>query len=199
MLFRSKEVRESPKVVWIPLVVLAIPSAVVGWFLVGPMLFQGYFQDAIVVSHSHDVLGEIGAGYHGAFNFFLHAFSAPPIYIAFAGVITAWLLYIKFTHVPAILAERFSFIYRILVNKYHFDDFNQAVFAGGARGIGKLLWNFGDVHVIDGFFVNGSGIAVRWFSGIIRRVQTGFLYHYAFAMILGLLALLGIFVHRILM
>jgi NADH-quinone oxidoreductase subunit L len=188
-----EHLHESPKVVTIPLTILAFASAVLGWFLVGPMLFENYFQDAIFVLPEHDVLGEIGESYHGAWNFLIHAFSAPPVYIALAGVFIAWLLYIKYPHVPEILARRFSFIYKILLNKYGFDDAYQKVFAGGSRGIGGMLWRTGDVSIIDGFFVNGSASAVRWISGVVRTIQSGFLYDYAFAIIVGLLLFLGYF------
>ena len=179
--------------VTVPLTVLAIPSAVLGWFLAGPMLYQDYFQGAIQVAHENDVLGEMAEGYHGTWQFLVHAFGAPVIYIAFAGVLTAWLLYLKYPHVPAQLADRFDFLYRILVNKYGFDSFYQKVFAEGARRIGEGLWRAGDITVIDGICVNGSGHVVRWCAGLLRRLQSGFLYDYAFAMIIGLLLLLGYF------
>ena len=109
----------------------------------------------------------------------------------------AWLLYIKYPQVPAMLAERFSLLHRILLNKYGLDDFNQAVFAGGARKIGQHLWQFGDVRIIDGVLVDGTAAAVRWFSGVVRTLQSGYLYDYAFAMIIGLLLLLALFVHQL--
>jgi len=189
---------ESPVVVTVPLVVLAIPSLMIGLFLLGPMLFEGYFMEAIYVAPKHDVLSELGKNYHGVIGFTIHAFKAPPVYLAFAGVIIAWLLYIKFPDVPEQLAKRFSLIHKILLNKYGFDDLYQYLFAGGTRGIGELLWRFGDIRVIDGFFVNGTGHTVRWISGVVRTVQSGYLYDYAFAMIIGLLFLLGVFVHGIL-
>jgi len=189
---------ESPAVVTVPLSVLAIPSLILGAFMIGPMLFEGYFLDAIYVKPEHDVLAAIGEGYHGIWAFTLHAFQTPPVYLAFAGVVTAWLLYIKFTEVPDMLAKKFNWLYRLLVNKYGFDDFNQAVFAGGSRHIGKLLWQIGDVKIIDGTLVNGTAQAVRWISGKVRGIQTGHLYDYAFTMIIGLLLLLAVFVHRIL-
>jgi NADH-quinone oxidoreductase subunit L len=188
-----EHLHESPKVVTVPLTVLAIPSAVLGWFLAGPMLYQGYFQDAIHVAHENDVLGEMAEGYHGTWQFLLHAFGAPVIYIAFAGVLTAWLLYLKYPHVPAQLVERFDFLYRILVNKYGFDSAYQKLFAEGARRIGEGLWRAGDITIIDDICVNGSGHVVRWCAGLLRRLQSGFLYDYAFAMIIGLLLLLGYF------
>jgi NADH-quinone oxidoreductase subunit L len=188
---------ESPKVVTVPLTVLAIPSVILGAFMIGPMLFQGYFGDAIVVSGAHDVLTEIGKGYHGVWGFTLHAFKAAPVYLALAGVLTAWLLYIKFPHVPAIFADKLGFLHKLLLEKYYLDKFNQAFFAGGTRKIGQLFWNIGDVRIIDGFFVNGTAITVRWFSSVIRNLQSGYLYDYAFAMIIGLLLLLAVFVHHL--
>ncbi len=192
-----EHLHESPKVVTVPLAVLAIPSVIIGAFLIGPMLFQGYFADAIFVSPAHDVLGEIGKDYHGLWGFTLHAFKAAPVYLAFAGVLTAWLLYIKFPHIPAQLSQRFGLLHKLLLEKYFFDDFNQTVFAGGTRKIGQLLWRIGDVRVIDGFFVNGTAVTVRWFSSVVRTLQSGYLYDYAFAMIIGLLLLLAVFVHQL--
>jgi NADH-quinone oxidoreductase subunit L len=188
---------ESPKVVTIPLLALAIPSVIAGLYLIGPMLFQGYFGNAIFVAPVHDVLGHIGEEYHGVLPFTLHAFQAPPVYIAFSGILIAWLLYIKYPKVPDVFASRFSLIYRILVNKYGFDDFNQAVFAGGARKFGRLLWHVGDEDVIDGVMINGTAQLVRRCAAVVRNIQSGYLYHYAFAMIIGLLVLLAIFVHHL--
>lgn len=193
-----EHLKESPAVVTVPLAVLAIPSLVIGAFLIGPMLFGDYFADTIYVSHAHDVLGEIGESYHGVLAFTLHAFQAAPVYLALAGVLVAWLLYIKLPHIPGLIAGRLNWIYQILLNKYWFDDFNQAIFAGGARKTGNLLWQVGDVKIIDGVLVNGTSQAVRWFSGKIRNIQSGHLYDYAFTMIIGLLILLAVFVHHIL-
>ena len=193
-----KHLHEAPAVVTVPLSVLAIPSLMLGAFLIGPMLFGDYFGDAIVVSSTHNVLAEIGENYHGVMLFTLHAFKHPPVYLAFAGIFVAWLCYIKFPELPARIVDKFGIIHKILVNKYGFDDFNQVVFAGGVRNIGQILWKFGDVNIIDGLMVNGSAKSVRWFSSKIRKIQTGFLYDYAFVLILGLLTLLAIFVHQIL-
>jgi len=188
---------ESPKVVTVPLVALAIPSLIAGGTMISWVLFHGYFGNAIYVAPAHDVLAEIGKDYHGVGAFTLEAFESLPVYLAFGGILTAWLLYIKYPQVPDILAERFSLVYKILVNKYGFDDFNQAVFAGGTRSIGRFLWHLGDEKTIDGFLVNGTAHVVRLFSGVIRKIQSGYLYDYAFAMIIGLLVLLAIFVHHI--
>ena len=188
---------EAPAVVTVPLAVLAVPSVVAGVFLVGPMLFRGYFGKAIDVAPAHDVLGAMGADYHGVLGFTLHAFESAPVYLALSGVALAWLLYIQYPQVPGVLARRFSLIHRILLNKYGFDDFYQAVFAGGARNVGRAFWQLGDVRVIDGILVDGTATAVRWFSGVVRTLQSGYLYDYAFAMIIGLLLLLAIFLHQI--
>jgi len=195
-----KHLHEAPLVVTVPLSVLAIPSLIIGWFLIGPMLFGDYFGNAIFVSSDHDVLGEMASDYHGPFGFILHALEHPmALGLMALGIVIAWLCYIKFPKLPEVIANRLSIIYQILVKKYGFDEFNQAVFAGGARGIGNILWNIGDVKLIDGLLVNGSAYSVRWFSGVVRHIQTGYLYTYAFVMIVGLLCLLGIFVHRIYM
>ncbi len=191
-----KHLHESPAVVTVPLIVLAIPSLAIGAWLVGPMLFQGYYQGAIYVAPEHDVLAHAGADYHGVLGFTLHAFSAAPVYLALAGVALAWLFYIKYPDVPGKLAERFSLPYNILVRKYGVDDLYQWLFAGGARGTGRLLWQIGDVRMIDGVMVDGTAAGVRWFSGLVRTLQTGYLYDYAFAMIIGLLLLLALFLRQ---
>jgi NADH-quinone oxidoreductase subunit L len=192
-----EHLKESPLVVTVPLSVLAIPSVVLGAFLIGPMLFGDYFISAIYVQDSHDVLDIIGKEYHGVWTFTLHAFQAAPVYLALSGVLTAWLLYIKFPDVPEKIAGRLNWIYQILVNKYWLDEINQAIFAGGARKTGGLLWQIGDVKIIDGVLIDGTASAIRWFSGKIRNIQTGHLYDYAFTMIIGLLLLLAVFVHHI--
>lgn len=193
-----EHLHESPWVVTVPLMVLAIPSLVVGAVLVGPMLFGDYFQGAIHVAPAHDVLGAMGENYHGVLGFTLHAFSAPTPYLALAGVVIAWFLYIKRPDLPAKIVEKARPLYTVLVNKYWLDELYQFLFARGARQLGGLLWKGGDVHAIDGFVVNGSALAVRWFAGVVRFVQSGYLYDYAFAMIIGLLLLLGLFVHHVL-
>lgn len=187
---------EAPKVVIFPLVILAIPSLVIGWWLIEPMLFGGFFADAIAVMPERDVLSEVGRHYHGNWGLVLHAFSQPPVYLALAGVVISWLLYIRWPGLPARIAAAMKPLYLVLVKKYGMDDFNQAVFAGGTRRIGDLLWQFGDVRIIDGVFVNGTARVVRLVSGVVRHVQSGYLYHYAFTMIIGLLLLLSLFVHR---
>jgi len=181
---------ETPAVVTVPLIMLAIPSVLAG-YVIGPVLFGDYFQNVIKVLPQHDVLGQIGANYHGVLGFIQHAVLAPPFFLAMGGLITAWYVYLKNPSLADMARKRASFLYQILINKYYADDFNQAVFAGGTRGIGRLLWRIGDEVIIDGLIVNGSARIVGWFSGVARQVQTGYLYHYAFAMILGLLGMLS--------
>jgi NADH-quinone oxidoreductase subunit L len=194
-----KHLHEAPAVVTVPLSVLAIPSLILGAFLIGPMLFGEYFGNAIYVSSEHDVLAEMGRDYRGIDGFILHAFKNPLVLLLMlSGIFVAWLCYIKFPELPAKIVSKTGFIHKTLVNKYGFDDFNQLVFARGTRGVGQILWQIGDVKIIDGLFVNGTARSVKIISNIVRKIQTGYLYHYAFAIILGLLVLLTVFVHGIL-
>jgi NADH-quinone oxidoreductase subunit L len=187
---------ESPWVVTVPLILLAIPSLVIGWITIQPVLFGGYFGNAISVLPAHDVLGHVKEEFHGPAIFVLHAFMGVPVYLAAAGLLAAWYLYIKRPDLPGVIATRMSAVYRLLANKFYFDEIYQAVFAGGSRGLGKALWRVGDVALIDGGMVNGSARVVGWLSGLLRHLQSGYLYHYAFAMIIGLSALLAWYVLR---
>jgi NADH-quinone oxidoreductase subunit L len=177
----------------VPLILLAVPSVFIGMLALGPMLYHGFFGEAIFLAVTPDVFEE--AGYHGILGFVLHGVLAPPFWLAMAGLGTAAFLYLYRTDIPAKIQARFLFVHTILVNKYGFDEFNDWFFGRGSRGLGGLLWNLGDVKTIDGLMVNGSARAVGWFSGVARKMQTGFLYHYAFAMIIGLLVLLSWFVY----
>ena len=181
---------EPPKVVTVPLILLAIPSVIIGLLTVSSVVFGDYFKDIITVAASHDVLGKLGENYHGAIAFALHAFKTPALYMAAAGFGTAVLFYLIAPSIPAALDKNLGWARRILDNKYGFDDFNQAVFAGGSLKIGKQLWEKGDINVIDGALVNGSAKSVGLLSGIARHLQSGMLFHYAFAMIIGLLVML---------
>jgi NADH-quinone oxidoreductase subunit L len=188
-----EHLHETPWVVTLPLILLAIPSVLAGYWL-GPVVFGDYFEGAIHVAAAHDVLGELAEHYHGLLGFTLHAFTGPAVYLAAAGALTAWYIYLKNPAIAGNLSRRFGGLYKLLVNKYYMDDFNQAVFAGGARGVGRLLWKLGDTLLIDGLIINGSARMVGWVAGVVRHVQSGYLYHYAFSMIFGLLLLLFWFV-----
>ncbi len=186
-----EHLHESPLVVTIPLILLAIPSVLIGWFTVGPFLFEGFLGSAIQVFPGHDVLAEIGEHFHGPASFVQHGVMGPAFWLALAGVITAWFLYLKSPETTEAIATRLAGVQRLLINKYYFDDFNEKVLAAGSRGLGRLLWRTGDEVLIDGALVNGSARLVGWTAGVVRRVQSGYLYHYAFAMIIGLALLLG--------
>ena len=185
------QLHETSSVVTVPLILLAIPSAIIGWLTIDAVLFSGFFDNAIVILKEHGAMAAVGEEFHGAAKFVVHGFSGVPLYLAAAGVFSAWFIYMKKPSIADAFRHRFSFIYNLLDQKYYFDRFNQIVFAGTSRGIGHLLWRLGDALVIDGFFVNGSAKLVGWFSGVVRQVQTGYLNHYAFAMISGLILLLG--------
>jgi NADH-quinone oxidoreductase subunit L len=187
---------ESPWVVTLPLILLAIPSLIIGWITVEPVLFGNYFGNAIQVLPEHDVLGQVKGDFHGPAQFVLHAFTGPAVYLAGFGVLAAWYLYIRRPELPSQIAARVSPLYRLLANKFYVDEIYQAVFAGGSRGLGTALWRVGDVALIDGAMVNGSARVVGWLSGVLRHMQSGLLYHYAFAMIIGLSALLAWYVLR---
>jgi NADH-quinone oxidoreductase subunit L len=183
---------ETPAVVTVPLVLLAIPSAVIGWFTIGPVLFGDFFGSSLFVLPGHDVLAELGAEFHGSAQFLTHSFTAgPAFYLAAAGVLVAWFLYLKRPDLPAAIASRFSGIYTLLDRKYYFDELWINGFAAGGRGLGRFLWNKGDELIIDGVMVNGTANSVGRLAGTLRHLQTGYLYHYAFAMIIALTLFLG--------
>jgi NADH-quinone oxidoreductase subunit L len=187
---------ESPWVVTLPLILLAVPSLIIGWLTIGPVLFGNYFGDAIRVNEVHDVLGEMGKEFGGPGAFTLQALTHPVVYLALAGVAAAWFLYIKRPDLPPKIATQFSALYRLLAHKFYFDEAYQALFGAGSRGMGTALWRVGDVALIDGVMVNGSARVVGWLAGVLRRAQSGYLYHYAFAMVIGLSVLLAWFVLR---
>ena len=184
--------KESPWVVWVPLVFLAIPSAVIGWFTLGPVVFGDFFGSSIAVAERHDVLAELGREYHGSWEFVLHAFrQSPVVYLAAAGALTAWFFYLKRPDLPEAISKKLSGLYTVLDRKFYMDDLYIKGFAAGGRAAGKFLWQKGDELVIDGILVNGTANSVGRLAGILRQLQTGYLYHYAFAMIIGLTALLA--------
>ena len=180
-----------------PLVALAIPSAIIGYLTVEPILFGGYFDGAIKVLEGHDVIGELKTDWHGPAAFALHALISAPAWLAALGVLTAWWFVLKHPERGDALRLRFSGLNRLLVNKYYFDWFNENVLAPLARGLGLALWRGGDQALIDGAIVNGSAQAVGRLAGVTRLLQNGFLYSYAFWMIIGLALSLGWFLIHI--
>jgi len=182
---------ETPAVVTVPLILLAIPSAIIGWLTMEAVLVDGFFDQSIMVFEQHGAMAAVAEAFHSPASFVLHGFAGLPVYLAAAGVFSAWYIYMKNPAIATQLKQKFNLIYRILDNKYYFDRFNEIVFAATSRAIGQVLWRIGDALVIDGLVVNGSARLVGWFSGVLRHVQTGYLNHYAFAMISGLILLLG--------
>ncbi|AOB32192.1 NADH:ubiquinone oxidoreductase subunit L [Bordetella sp. H567] len=185
--------RESPWVVTLPLVVLAIPSVIIGALVIDPLLFGKYFQGAIAVMPQHPAMHELAEDWHGWVEFGLHAFTTTAFWLVVAGAVVAWYCYLVNPRVPAAIKSSLSGINAILENKYYVDWFNEQVIARAARGLGRGLWHAGDRGLIDGL-INGSARLVGWVAGVSRYLQSGFIYHYAFAMIIGILALVTFFV-----
>jgi NADH-quinone oxidoreductase subunit L len=186
---------ESPWVVWLPLVMLAIPSVVIGFMTIEPMLFGEFFKDAIVVDGTrHHAMKALEEAFHGPVAMALHALSTAPFWLALAGVVTAWYMYLINPAVPAAIGRGLRPLVVLLENKYYMDWFNENVLARGARMLGDGLWRGGDKAIIDGFFVNGSWKLVGWVSKRVRGLQSGYLYHYALVMILGIFVLMTYFV-----
>jgi len=184
---------ESPFVVWFPLVALAIPSVIIGALAIGPMLFGDFFKGVIFVGENHHAMEELAHEFHGPVAMAMHSLTSLPLWLAIAGVASAYYCYMINPRVPAWFYDKFKFLHTLLDNKYYMDKFNEAVFAAGARLLGNGLWNVGDKTLIDGLLVNGSAKLVGWFSTLTRLAQTGYIYHYAFVMILGILGFLVYF------
>ncbi len=183
---------ESPAVVTIPLVLLAIPSICAGW-LIGPILYGDYFGGSIVIAPSHPGMREMAEEFHGVVPMMLHATQTLPFWLSLAGIVAAGYLYLLKPELPAKLRQKAGVLVTILEEKYGFDRFYDWFFAGGARKLGAGLWRYGDVIVIDGLIVNGSARLIGWFAGVVRWIQSGFIYHYAFSMIIGVFVLLTLF------
>lgn len=185
-------VHESPKVVWIPLVVLAVPSVIIGYMLYMPMLFNKHaiLNSSITVLAQHNVLAEIGEEVSSAWQAVLHAPKSIVFWLTLFGIFIAWVCYIAMPKLPEIIAKRFSWIYRILLNKFGFDWFNDRVFVNGTKGIGSVFYKVADRKLIDGLIVNGSGKTVGWLAKRARAMQNGYLYQYVMVMLLGLFGFL---------
>jgi NADH-quinone oxidoreductase subunit L len=186
---------ESPWVVTVPLLLLAIPSVVIGYFTIDAMLFGDFFKDAIFVNEDkHEAMHELGHAYHGAIAMAMHAFSSAPFWLAFAGVVSSYYMYMINPSVPAAIKRACMPIFTLFENKYYMDWINENILARGARALGTGLWKGGDQSVIDGGIVNGSWKLVGAVSVVTRQLQSGYLYHYALAMIVGVFLLMTWFV-----
>jgi NADH-quinone oxidoreductase subunit L len=191
-LAHGQKPHETPWVVTLPLVLLAIPSVFIGFIAIEPMLYGSYFGNAIFIAENHHALHEMQQEFHGAFGMALHSLTTLPLWLAIAGVASSAYFYLKRPDIPAAIQKQFQFIYTLLDNKYYFDRFNDWFFAGGARGASGFLWKFGDVKLIDGLMVNGSAKLVGVLSAAIRHLQSGYIYHYAFSMLIGVFVLLTV-------
>ena len=188
----EKQVKESPKVITVPLLLLAIPSVVAG-YLIDPIVFGDYFAGSIVVADSHQAVAQMQSHYHGLWAFILHGVSKGfATWLALAGIFCAWWVYLRQPQLAHQLKQKLSMPHEVLSRKYGFDELYQMLFATGTRKIAAFCDAFGERLLIDGLLVNGSANVLNWFSGRVRKIQTGYLYHYAFAMIIGLLVLLSI-------
>ena len=188
---------ETPWVVWLPLVLLAIPSVVIGFIAIEPMLFGSFFGSAIYIDHqAHPAMSELKTHFHGAWAMAGHAFVTPVFWLALAGVVASWFFYLKRPDIPAAIKKACGPIYTLLENKYYFDRINEIVFAGGARLLGRGLWKGGDAGLIDGLIVGGSVRLVATIAALARYFQSGHIYHYAFTMIFGVCALLSFWLWR---
>jgi len=182
--------RESPWVVTVPLILLAIPSIYSGWAYVDHVVFGSFFGDSIAITPQHPALATMREEWHGPAQFVLHGLMTVPFWLAVAGIVAAWYLYILRADLPDRIAASAGALYRLLANNYYIDRFNDWFFAGGFRRIGTLFSDVGDRSIIDGFFVNGSARLVAATSAIARQLQSGFIYQYAFAMVLGVVVFL---------
>lgn len=185
-------VHESPWVVWLPLVLLAIPSIILGYILYMPILFDSpsLLAPSLFVLPEHNVLAELAHEVVSPFQSMLHSVSSGVFWLTITGIVITWICYILLPNIPAILVRLFPRLHRFLLNKYGFDAFNDFVFVRGAKGIGRLLYRLGDQKIIDGLIVNGTARTIRWFASKGRVIQSGYLYHYITVMAFGLFAFL---------
>ncbi|WP_410473536.1 NADH-quinone oxidoreductase subunit L [Guyparkeria sp. TX1] len=187
----ASHAKESPKVVTVPLVLLAVPSLIIGFLVVEPMLFGAYFDDSIRVLATHGAMATLEDQFKGAWGMFLYGWTTPVVWMALAGVAGAAIMYLGMPNVlPPLFARVFAWPKRILEEGYGFDSFNNTVIAGGSRLLGRGLWQGADLRAIDGWLVNGTAAFVGYMARTWRLIQTGYLYHYAFVMILGLIGLM---------
>ena len=189
------EPHESPWVVTLPLILLAIPSVIIGFMTIEPMLFGDFFKDAIFVNlERHPAMEELASMFHGPVQMAIHGLTAAPFWLALSGVILSYYMYMVNPALPAAIKRNLNPVYQLLENKYYLDWINENVLARGMRGLGTVFWKVGDQKLIDGALVNGSWKLVGWVSGMVRRLQSGYIYHYAFGMIIGVFVLMTYFV-----
>jgi NADH-quinone oxidoreductase subunit L len=187
---------ESPAVVTVPLIALAIPSLIIGALTVGSVLFGDFFGTSIKVLEEHNVIGELAREFHGPVAMAVHGFTQPPFILALAGAVTAWVFFLWKPSLANSTARTFKWIRTLLINKYYFDWINENIIAGASRLLGRSLWRGGDAAIIDGALVNGTASLLGRLGALVRLVQSGYLYSYAFWMIIGLAVLLGWFLTR---
>lgn len=190
----SGKPHESPWVVTLPLVLLAVPSVFIGFLTVQPMLFGEFFKDVIFVDARHGAMAGLEGIFHGPLGMAVHALQTAPFWLALAGVVTAYYMYMINPALPAAIKKSMRPIYSLLENKYYMDWFNENVLARFARILGAGLWKVGDQALIDGAVVNGSWKCVGWIAGILRWIQSGYIFHYALIMLLGVFGLMTYFV-----
>ncbi len=188
---------ESPWVVLIPLIVLAIPSVCAGFILAKPFLYQtpSILDGSIFILPNHNVIAALATHFTGHMQHLLDSFHTLTLWFAIAGIFSAWLFYQRMPNLPAKCAQRFKILYTILIDKYGFDRFNEKVIVKNTRTLADFSFNVADVKILDGIIVNGAGRLVTWFSSVVRRLQSGYLFHYALVMIVGLLGLLFWFIY----
>lgn len=186
---------ESPWVVTLPLVLLAIPSVFIGYIAIEPMLYGEFFKDAIFVNADvHSAMRELGEKFHGPWQMAIHSLTTMPLWLALSGVALSYVFYMVKPEWPTAIKKTFMPVFNLLENKYYLDWINENILARGARALGTGLWKVGDQAIIDGGLVNGSWKLIGKISDVVRKAQTGFLYHYALVMILGIFVLMTYFV-----
>ena len=190
----KEHLHESPWVITLPLIILVIPAIGAGW-LIELMLFGNYFGDSIQIGSQHEAVAKMEAQFHGIWGMMSHALTTLPFWFLLGGIFTAWYFYMVKKDMPGKIKQKFGPIYTLLDRKYYIDEFYSWLFAGGARALGRGFWKFGDVKIIDGFFVNGSARVVVWAATLIRQFQSGYIYHYAFTMIVGVFVLLSFWLY----
>ena len=179
----GEHIKESSWIILIPLILLSIPSIMIAWPTLGILVFGDFFSNSIQQISSYELFGY---KYHSPLNFMIHAFSGPVIYFSFIGIITAWVCYVKKPQLPEKISDQFATIYKVLVNKYYFDHFYEKFIAKNTAKLGAVFWNFGDIKIIDDFLVNGTAIRIQKLATISKRMQSGYIYHYALMMVIGL-------------